>query len=112
VAALVGYHGFWLLLLLPAALILAKNLPLESAKRVGGVLALFGIMSVLVLIAVDAVKYLQHSSSQYLLQRCFFRLATFVDFPLVPMGLAGWLMRHWAISKDANQDSPTAANAV
>ncbi len=112
VSALVGYHGFWLLLVLPAALIVAKKLPLESAKRVGKVLALAGLAGVIVLVAVDAVKFLQHASPQYLLQRCFFRLATFVDFPLVPMALAGWLMRRWANSKEAAQDSTTAADPV
>lgn len=93
VAALMGYHGFWLLVLLLPAWLFKQQASAAMASRVGLGLALIAVVGVALLLAIDAGEYWHVERMRpYLLQRLLFRVATFVDFPLVQLGLIGlWL---------------------
>ncbi len=101
VEALLSYHGFWFVLLFPAAIISGRRLPPDQAARWGAVLASAAVLGLAILIATDAVRWLStthdDAAYQYLVQRCFFRLVTFVDFPLMQLAVLGaycnWLGR-------------------
>ena len=101
IEALLSYHGFWLVLLLPAGIVAGRTLPPTEAARWGAALAIAAIVGIVTLAAVDAARWLSlahDDAHRYLVQRCFFRLATFVDFPLVQLAVAGaccsWRARH------------------
>ena len=92
--ALVGYHAFWFLLIVPPALLASSLVPSEQAIRIGSLLAIAGLGALLLVVVEDAVRYLRTARGlEYLFQRILFRLITFVDFPLAPIGLAGLAMR-------------------
>ena len=93
VEALVSYHGFWFVLLLPLAVIAGHALPPWQLFRWATVLMIAAVAAVVALVGVDAVRWLSlvhgDAAYRYLVQRCFFRLATYVDFPLVQLAVAG-----------------------
>jgi len=111
--ALIGYHTFWLVLILPVAPIAARIAPAARARNWGTVLAIAGVAGLVVLALVDGVHYLQTSHApQYLVQRCLFRLATFVDIPLAQLILIGLLMRRLARPKILAEDSTDEASTL
>ncbi len=114
-AALVSYHGFWLILLLPIGWLTGKawlgdevgrasidspdkNVG-ENCKarrlRLGGLVLVVSSLSLLVgIVAVDAARWLATSPTHsYLIQRVLFRVVTLVDLPLIPLAIVGalWL---------------------
>jgi len=92
--ALVGYHAFWLLLIVPPAMVASFYLPADRAIRIGSILAILGLGALAWVVIADGINFWQTArGSKYLLQRILFRVATFVDFPLGPLGLAGLAMR-------------------
>jgi len=65
-------------------------------------LLLVAVVGIVLLLMIDSWQTWQQVRLQpYILQRCFFRLATFVDFPLVQLGLIGL----WLRSSDCNSAS-------
>ena len=88
--ALIGYHSFWLVLIVPLAVVAGTCLPRSWRWWTGaGVLAV-GLIGVFGYVSWDAFKYYANSqSTEYLLQRCFFSLVTNVDLPSIQVALAG-----------------------
>lgn len=112
-AALVGYHAFWLVLILPVAMIAGRRLSGRTVHVLGKTLVAIGLVGAVVLLAVDGVQFWQSSGKpQYLLQRGLFRLVTFVDIPLMQLGLAGWLLRRTGRCGNRAEDSADEAIAV
>ncbi len=98
--ALVGYHAFWLLLIVPPTLVASYLIPAEKAVRIGKLLAIAGLGALALLVLEDAVRFLRTArGGEHLFQRCLFRLVTFVDFPLGPIGLAGLTMRRFGLQR-------------
>jgi len=90
VSALVGYHGFWFLLLVPLAILLKSSVRSESLRNLGLGLLLLSGLGVVSLLLLDGLN--NSAAERYLLQWCAFRIATFVDVPLVQLGLVGvWM---------------------
>lgn len=111
--ALIGYHTFWLVLILPIVPIAIRMAPAARVRNWGTVLAIAGVAGLIVLALVDGVHYWQTShASQYLVQRCLFRLATFVDIPLAQIVLVGLLMRRLARPKILVEDHADEANTL
>ena len=95
VSALIGYHGFWLLLMLLPAWWLKQQLSSATLRRLGTGLLLMAAVGIVLLLAIDGWQTWQREAMRsYIVQRCFFRLATFVDFPLVQLGLIGLWLRN------------------
>ena len=95
VSALIGYHGFWLLLMLLPAWWLKHYLSGATLRRLGTGLLLVAVIGIVLLLAIDSWQTWQREAMRpYVVQRGFFRLATFVDFPLVQLGLIGLWLRN------------------
>ena len=103
VSALIGYHGFWLLLMLLPAWWLKQQLSSAALRRLGTGLLLVAAVGIAMLLAIDGWQTWQRTAMRpYMLQRGFFRLATFVDFPLVQLGLIGWWLRNTLQTNQVN----------
>ncbi len=90
VAALIGYHAFWCLLVLPAALILSVLWCPRACRHLGVGLLIVGIVGTVALLLIDGFN--NSAAENYPLRWSLFRIVTFVDFPLVQLALAGaWL---------------------
>ena len=105
VAALMGYHGFWLLVLLLPAWLLKQRVSRATVNRVGLGLVLVAIVGIALLLAIDAGRHWHVARMRpYMVQRLLFRLATFVEFPLIQLGLIGlWLRSPQGLEKEATQ---------
>jgi hypothetical protein len=93
--ALLGWHGFCLVAASLPVGIAVTHWPKPRLWWTGIGLSSAGTIGVLAIFAVACVSASQAVSSgqpAYLIQRCLFDLATFLDVPLVPMILAGGVM--------------------
>lgn len=89
-SALVGYHVFWSLLVFPAAWILKSRWCAVTARHLGTGLMALSLAGTVALLLYEGLD--NSAAENYPLRWCLFRVATFVDFPLVQLGLAGlWL---------------------
>lgn len=111
VSALIGYHGFWLLLMVLPAWWLKHCWADATLQRLGTGLLLVAAVGIVMLLAVDGWQTWQREAMRpYLVQWSFFRLATFVDFPLVQLGLIGLWLRN--SQRNSQQASNTPANST
>ena len=108
VAALAGYHLFWIVLLLPLAEFARRRLPASTSHRVGQALLLIAGLGIVLLVLLDGIEYFrQVQEERYIWQRAFFRVATFVELPLVPLSLSGLLLLH---KERYNSDHPVSSS--
>ncbi len=71
------------------------------------------IAVIILLVVVDAVSFWQYSTGRdYIIQRCLFRLATYVGFPLIPMSLAGMVLWFAGARKVRQVDSAPATDPL
>ena len=109
VAALVGYHLFWMVICLPMGVIASRCLSPEQARLIGKSIAWIAVAGIALLVIVDGIDFFrQAGESRYLLQRGLFRLATFVDFPLLALCLSGALM--YRFNRCREPASPSAGD--
>jgi hypothetical protein len=105
-AALISYHGFWLLFLLPLTVLLSGQLLPANSRRIGIVVFTMATAAIIVVVVADAISSSQHATDQsYLIQRGLFRMATYVDFPLIQLGIAGLILWYFGIRKNSMTDS-------
>jgi len=113
VMALVGCHVFWFLLVAPPALAAGFLLPADRALRIGKFCAIVGLGSLAWVVAADGIRFWQSAlSSEFLLQRILFCLATFVELPLGLLGLAGLAIRQLGKRRIRSSDSSPAENTL
>jgi len=113
VTALLGYHTFWLLLIVPPAMVASSFLSAERAIRIGKFCAIAGFTALAWVVIADVVSFWQSAHrSEYLLQRGLFRIATFVDFPLVQIGLAGLAVRQMGLRRIRTEHSSTSEDTL
>ena len=95
VAALLGYHGFWWVLLLLPAWVMKHRFTGMTLRRLGNSLCLLAVVGIVVLLTGEGWQFWQREANrQFFGQWCLFRLATFVDFPFVQLGAMGLWLRH------------------
>ena len=83
--ALIGYHTFWMLLLLPLVVSLRRSWP-ERCQRIGWITLSLASLVLLLQVGFDAISFARRSgSTHYLLERAGFTLATSVDLPVIPV---------------------------
>lgn len=103
--ALIGYHAFWLVLFVPLGIAMGWIVPQHLRRRIGITVALLGLAGTVCYMSWDAFAFYQSSQAgDLLLQRALFALATAVDFPVVPLGIAGLAML-WGTSKPKTAES-------
>lgn len=97
--ALVACHGFWCVLGLPIAAIVAARLDPRQLPRLAGVLLGLGVLGIVAIGIWEGVTWLPHAAEHqrgYFLQRWMFSIATRVDFPIFQTLLAGVLVLAWS----------------
>ena len=90
--ALVAYHGFWFVLIVPAAVLGGRRLPVQRLRQVGLALAVLGVVGIAGVMAWAAVDWLREASGfqrQYTVQRCLFVFANLSDIPLLQVTVGG-----------------------
>ncbi len=95
VPALVAYHGFWTVLLLPVAVLVAQVWRDRLRVSVGLWLAVLGILLLLGIVGSEAISWLATAPAamrNYVIQRCLFRLVTMPDLPLLQVTAAGAIL--------------------
>ena len=90
--ALLGCHGFWVLLLTPPAIMAIRRWSGRTLQQAGIALGIVAVLGLVGIVVWDSVTWLPKASDwhrQYLIERCLFVVATLVDVPLVPLSLIG-----------------------
>ena len=91
--ALIGYHAFWFVLFLPLGLIAAAFFAPTARRRLGTTILLLGAIGSVGYMAWDAWGYYQQvGTTNLLIQRALFALATAIDFPTVQFGVMGFVL--------------------
>jgi len=108
--ALVAYHTFWLMLLIPPAIAVACCLDQVVVRRVGLVLMLLGGGAIAAICVTQCLTWLPETrAAEYLPQRCLFCIATAVDLPAAQLFCVGsalrWLFRPERLCEKTD-DSP------
>ncbi len=87
VAALVGWHGFWLLLVAPPIGLLIRTWPSPRLRTLGVAVTVVGVLTLIGIGLWETVALSGHRS--YLVQRFLFSVVTLTDVPVMPVTLAG-----------------------
>lgn len=91
--ALLGYHAFWSLVILPLAIWLGCCLPGNTCRKVGAAVLLVSVLGTIAYVGWDVVTWgLRADRVDFLLRRALFTLVTTVDIPMIPTILAGGLL--------------------
>lgn len=92
--ALLGYHGFWLLLILPIVLLSGRTLSPRRRTTLGKWLLLGGLGLAIIYMIQDGVAYARRNHSlELVVQRALFSIAVAIDFPALQFALAGLGLR-------------------
>lgn len=92
VEALLGWHGFSLLLVLPITILLGLYLSDGTRHRLGNLLFWGALATIVVYMIQDGVNYESNRLSIFV-QRALFSVATEVDFPMLQVAAAGFCLR-------------------
>ncbi len=95
VRALVGWHGFWLVLVALPVGLLIRWWPVVRLKFVGLRLTAVGLLPLVGIGIYEAVTWLPNISvgePTYFIQRCLFAVVTLTDVPVIPVTLSGIVM--------------------
>lgn len=104
--ALVACHGFWLVLLVPAAMILNEALPSRQLRLIGTLVAGLGAAGILLVALIQGCTWLPVTPRPYYFgQRVLFSVATTVEFPMVQFVCIGLLLRYLAKSRDRREST-------
>ncbi len=108
-SSLLVWHGFVAILLVPSAIIAAKNWPDFAVHRAKPLLLIVGLATATFLATNLAVWW--HSSNDlahgYVVHRALFSLVAFTDAPIIPSTLAAgiywWMSRRYRRTKEAGE---------
>lgn len=104
--ALLGYHLFWTVLLVPVAWAIAKYVVIRPAYVLPAALIGSGICALIGMLYLAGSSWIaEGGDSAYLMQRMLFTLATNVDLPAVQIivaGFAAWLATPKVVPMEAS----------
>lgn len=90
--ALISYHGFWFVLMLPPVIGGIWYLPVEWLKTSGLVLFAIGALGVTAILSWAAYDWLANAADfqkQFVVNRCVLVLVSLIDLPVMQLGLYG-----------------------
>ena len=103
VEALLGYHAFWLVLIVPVAIALGAYFSQPSRRKLGLAFLAVGLVTIAFVAGGDTFRYWKSSgSAQYLTQRFFFAMVTKIDVPMLQVFTVGALMTWFCRSKPSD----------
>lgn len=120
IEALIGYHGFWTLIILPIAAGVGAFVPAAISRKVGWAVLGISVLGTVGYVAWDVISYAMRSGDYHvLMQRGLFTLITTVDIPMLPTILAGGILTFWfgrervaAPSSDDGLNSVAASESI
>jgi len=111
-SALIGWHGFWLLLTALPAGIAIYNLPPRWLRNLGAALVTVGLLILIGIGIWEAATWLPLFSPgepTYAVQRYLFSLVTMTDVPTIPVALSGIaLLIAYRVKRPRHQLAATA----
>jgi peroxiredoxin len=114
IPSLAAAHGFWLMVILPAAFWAGRRLPAGRRVATGWVLIGLGLGGLAALVVGDLATWLTTVGPElrpYAVRRALFVAATLVEVPLAPMALAGLILvqsarRSRSVDRGAAEECP------
>ena len=95
VEALLGFHGFTLLLIVPFALLVGFVLTPVQRRIAGKFIVWAALLGIVVYMAQDGIRHaMAAKSTRYVFQRALFSVAVATDIPLVQTLIAGLVLRY------------------
>ena len=111
VQALAALHGFWIVVAVPALVVVLRRLTPKQLRLLGLAFTTAGVVGLPVFIAQDLARWLRTAPPEvrrYSFQRILFAIGTNPDVPLVQVAAAGavcWIM---GILRNKRNDSAWA----
>ena len=94
--ALIGYHGFWAVVILPVAITVGVVAPRQANRLIGGLLLIASVIGAATYLTWDGVQYASSAqSTEHAFQRAVFTLVTTVDIPMIQALIASGLL--WGV---------------
>lgn len=87
--ALLGYHAFWTLLLVPIVALTCRVIAGPQGKRLAILSLSVGLLGVVAIFCVGATSWARTEGIRYAVQRGLFDVATTPDLPVIPLVIAG-----------------------
>lgn len=92
VLALIGWHGFWVVVVAPPVLALIYYVGDRPLWRMGIAASGAGLLALIAIAVYQAVTWLPlvgEGAATYFVRRCLFVAVTLTDVPIIPVTLAG-----------------------
>jgi len=102
VQAIIGWQGFWFVLIAPSAGLLSWFYSANRVRQIGVALLGTGVLAMVGICIYQAVTWLptiNEGQPTYFIQRCLFTIVTATDLPTIPVTLSGLLILSFAAIK-------------
>ncbi len=105
--ALVACHLFWLVLLIPAGVVVGQALEVSHVRLAGTLLVGMGALAVIAVAVYEGVTWLPATPHpEYYGQRILFTIAMLVDVPIAQTLLLGLFFRRRATVRERRSEEP------
>jgi hypothetical protein len=111
VQALAALHGFWIVLAVPALVLVFRRLTPKQLRFLGVVVTTAGVVGLLAFIVQDLARWLSTAPPdfrRYSFQRILFAIGTNPDVPLVQVAAAGAVCWIVGIIRSKSNDPASA----
>jgi hypothetical protein len=111
VQALAALHGFWIVVAVPAMVLVLRRLTSKQLRLLGLTLTTAGVAGLVVFIAQDLARWLATvppDFRRYSFQRILFAIGTNPDVPLVQVAAAGAVCWIVGVLRNKRNDSAWA----
>lgn len=105
--ALLSYHGFWLVLLMPPTVLFCRSTPPRQLRRIGRWVTLVGFLGalgIMIWARQDWINTTNPFDHKYAVHHAVFVLANLIDVPVVQVTLAGIVCSLFGIFRNDNPD--------
>ena len=105
--AAIGFHLFWITILLPATIGVGLYLSNSKSRDVGRILLLVAVVMTLGIVGYDVITHaIQSRTIGYVFRRGLLTLVTTIDVPMMQLVAAGALLRYYFGRKTPTEARP------